>query len=173
MAVDSAPRHVVLVGEMGTGKTTVGMVLASRLDVGFADSDEMIERITGSTGAQIVGKSGVDALHALELEALEAMIALPTASVIAPAASVIDTTEGRRILGSHTVVWLTTAPDVVSGRLHGPDHRRSTTPEERAELLARRTAFYADVADLRVDTGHLEPAQAADRIVTWLEQESI
>ena len=53
MTVDPGQRHVVLVGEMGTGKTSVGMSLAARLDMGFMDSDVVLEGLVGSTGNRI------------------------------------------------------------------------------------------------------------------------
>jgi shikimate kinase len=171
MTVDPGQRHVVLVGEMGTGKTSVGMSLAARLDMGFMDSDVVLEGLVGSTGNRIASQSGVEALHDLELRALTVMLDEPTPSVVAAAASVIDSAEGRRLLALNSVVWLTASPEVVTRRLGGPDHRRRTTAEERLALLERRVAFYESVADLRLDTDGIEPAEAADRIVTWLRED--
>lgn len=46
------PRHVVLLGMMGSGKTTVGELLAAQINRPYCDSDREIERITGRTGRQ-------------------------------------------------------------------------------------------------------------------------
>lgn len=166
------PRHLVLVGEMATGKTSVGSSLAARLDMGFTDSDAVLEDLTGSTGHQISARSGVESLHDLELQSLAIMLAGSTPSVVAAAASVIDSAEGRRLLAPHLVVWLTASPDVIPSRLDDSVHRRTTTPGERSTLLERREGFYEAVADFRLDTTDMDPVEAAKRIASWLRKET-
>ena len=58
--------HIVLVGLMGSGKTTVGAALAAALDVPLRDSDADIERERGLRGRDIAERDGIEALHALE-----------------------------------------------------------------------------------------------------------
>ena len=58
--------HIVLVGLMGSGKSTVAAALAAALGVPLRDSDADIERDTGLTGRDIAARDGIDALHALE-----------------------------------------------------------------------------------------------------------
>ncbi|MGD2060253.1 MAG: shikimate kinase, partial [Acidimicrobiia bacterium] len=80
--VDStASGHIVLLGEMGVGKTTVGRALADRLGRTFLDSDEVIESESGLSGAEIADRSGVDVLHQRELEVLAKMIGIPGPAV--------------------------------------------------------------------------------------------
>lgn len=60
--------HLVIVGAMGVGKTSVGRLLAERLGLPFLDSDVILEAWTGETGAEIAERDGVGRLHVLELE---------------------------------------------------------------------------------------------------------
>jgi shikimate kinase len=86
---DGRPRHVVVVGLMGSGKTVVGRRLAASLGRPWRDSDREIEAATGLTVRQLRDRDGVDAMHALEARhLLEARAAEP--SVINAAASTID-----------------------------------------------------------------------------------
>jgi shikimate kinase len=88
-------RHVILIGPMGVGKTTVGEHLADRLGRPFLDSDEVMEDRLGEWSSEIAAREGVEHLHALELEVFLAMISSPEPSVIASAASVVDSEAGR------------------------------------------------------------------------------
>ena len=81
------PGHVVLVGMMGTGKTTVGRLLAERLGRPFFDSDQMVEARTGHTVAELFEASGESGFRAEEAAALSAGLTDPTPSVIAAASS--------------------------------------------------------------------------------------
>lgn len=68
-------RHVALVGLPGAGKTFVGRALAARLDCGFADSDEEVERAAGASVSSIFARHGEAAFRTLEREATERQIA--------------------------------------------------------------------------------------------------
>ena len=81
--------HVVLVGMMGSGKTRVGRQLATRLGVGFVDSDEQIERRYGRTVREIFEADGEPAFRKLEAEALAEAVGSTERSVIAAAGGVV------------------------------------------------------------------------------------
>src|SRR5215204_2035260 len=100
--------HIVLVGLMGSGKTTVGAGLAAALGVPHRDSDAEIERDTGLTGRQHAARDGIDALHALEARHLIEALTQPGTTVISPAASILDDPASRSALRDprHLVVWL-------------------------------------------------------------------
>ncbi len=148
--------HIVFVGLMGSGKTTVGAALATALGVPLRDSDTNIERETGMTGRQHAARDGIDALHALEgrqlLEALEP----PGTTVISAAASTLDDPACRSALRDprHLVVWLDASPAALATRLKPDDHRPAIGPV-MAEVLERqavqRTPSLLEVADLRLD----------------------
>jgi shikimate kinase len=162
--------HIVLVGLMGSGKTTVGAKLAAALGVPLRDSDADIERETGMTGRQHAARDGIDALHALEARHLLDTLREPGTTVITPAASTLDDPALRSAMGDprHLVVWLDASPAALAARLKPDDHRPAIGPD-MAEVLERqaveRTPALREVADLTLDATK-SPAELVDAIRT-------
>lgn len=155
------PRHIVLVGLMGSGKTTVGAALAGALGRPHRDSDADLGRMTGRTAREIAGEDGIDRLHELELGVFLDALESQTPSVISAAASVIDHPAGRDALRGPDVhvVWLRARPEVLArragggatarARRGGSGHRPDRGPA--SGLAARRDPLYAAVADRTID----------------------
>jgi len=144
-------RHVVLVGAMGVGKTTLGAALATRLGYSLLDSDLEIESKHGRTGAEIADESGVPALHDIELAVFAEMADCVEPAVIAPAASVVDRDEGRRLLDEHIAVWVRVPPGVAEERRNTGSHRRSIDAEEQEMRDESRRRWLEHLADIEVD----------------------
>ncbi len=157
--MDTVGGHLVLVGLMGTGKTTVGRRLADRLGRPFHDSDEMIERSTGRTVRQIFAEDGEPAFRAIETEVLLEALADPVPSVIAAAGGVVLQEANRAALRAHAgrVVWLRADPDVLVTRVTSGGHR-PLLDDDPAGTLARmhatREALYREVADAVISVDH-------------------
>ncbi|MBA2300242.1 MAG: shikimate kinase [Chloroflexi bacterium] len=148
--------HVVLVGLMGSGKTTVGVLLAEALGVLHLDSDRDIQRETGLRGRDLAARDGIDALHALEARHLLDALAQPGTTVISAAASTLDDPVSRTELRSprHLIVWLHASPAVIAARLRADDHRPGFGPdltEVITQQATRRMAALEEVADLTLD----------------------
>jgi shikimate kinase len=164
-----SPTHVILIGPMGAGKTTIGRSLARRLGVPFHDSDDALEQDTATDGATIAATEGVAELHRLEASAIATLAADQEPSVIAAAASVVDHTEGRSILRSHMTIWLDAAPDILDDRRARSRHRRTVDSAEAARLRARRAGPLRSVSIARLDTS-TEPVDAVvDRLEAILD----
>ena len=144
--------HIVIIGAMGAGKTTVGTGVAQRLGLTFVDSDDQIRGLTGSSGARIAETEGVAALHQLELQVFWEAIASPHPTVIAAAASVIEDEEARAALLEVNCVWVDADDEMLRLRQASGTHRREVG-EEEASRLERREPLFSHCADLRVDTG--------------------
>jgi hypothetical protein len=104
--------HLVLVGMMGTGKTTVGTVLARRLGRPLIDSDAEVEARTGRTVREIFETDGEAAYRPLETEALLDALTSAAPAVIAAAGGVVLSATNRQALKEHAglVVWLRADP---------------------------------------------------------------
>jgi len=169
--VERAPRIVVLVGMMGSGKTTVGRALAARLGVPFVDSDDVIVTRTGTTVAEIFARDGEAVFRRLESEALREALVAPRAAVLAAAGGVVLDPANRAALGAArrrgdaVVVWLRADPRTLAARVAPGDHRPLLAGDAAAALMridAERSALYAEIADVIIDTDGSEPDAVVD-----------
>lgn len=163
-----AKGHLVLVGLMGSGKTTVGRVLARRLGRPFVDSDEVIEARTGRTVREIFESDGEDAFRKLEAAVLAEALADPTPAVVAAAGGTVLAEANRRCMeASGTVIWLRADPGVLVERATAGDHRPLLDGDPAgvlASMAAAREALYDEVADHVVDVAGKDPEAVADEI---------
>lgn len=161
-------RHLVLVGMMGAGKTTVGREVAARLRRPFRDSDEEILSRTGLSVPEIFAGRGEAAFRAEERAVLACALASPVPSVIAAAGgSVVDPASRRRLRASGVVVWLRARPDTLAARV-GSGEGRPLLEVDPAGTLARvfagRRPVYSGLADFTVDVDNTPAGLAADRV---------
>lgn len=162
-------RHVVLVGMMGAGKTTVGSRLARRLDRPFVDSDVQVERRAARTVRQIFEADGEAAFRALESEALAEALASEEPAVIAAAGgTVLDPLNRGRMKACGLVVFLEARPDQLVGRVGGDDHR-PLLGDDPATVLHQmhdvRHELYLEIADVVLDAATLTVDEIVDAIV--------
>jgi shikimate kinase len=157
-------RHVVLVGPMGVGKTTVGRRLAKELRRPFADADEQLELRVGRTIPDIVRDDGEEAFRRLESEVLADLLRRAHPLVVAAGGGVVTQSGNRVLLGRRAfVVWLRASPTFLAARVD-PRHRPLLTgdadPAAALErLITSRAPLYEEVADAAVD---VEPFHAGD-----------
>jgi shikimate kinase len=166
-------RHVILVGLPGSGKTTVGRLVAASLGAPFADLDETIERRAGKSVARIFSEDGEARFRALEAEVGGAALGGPPA-VVAPGGGFLAAAATRAMARrSGLVVYLETEPKEAVRRLGGAAGRpllEGGDPEARmALLLASRRPLYGEAECTVVTTG-LDAAAVA-RIVTSLARD--
>lgn len=161
-------KHLVLVGEMATGKTTVGRLLADLVGRSHLDSDELLEQRIGVSGASFAASNGVEALHEMELQVFTDAISEVDEAVISPAASVLDSEDGREALLGNVVVWLDAQVEISQKRIEEGDHRRSIDISEVEGLRSRRLPHYRDIAVLHIETGKAGPEELATAIAESL-----
>ncbi len=158
---------------MGSGKTTVGQLVADRLDRPFSDSDAWLVRRTGRNAREIERSEGLDHLHRLEAEHLLEVLAAEPPPVVAAAASVVDDDACRRRLAGTgvTVVWLRASAATLVARYPAGAHRplHDSSPATLVpDQLARRGPILAGLADLVVDVDDLTPDAIAGAIQAYL-----
>jgi shikimate kinase len=172
-ATGPGPRHVVLVGMMGVGKSTVGQRVAARLGRPFSDSDAVIEARTGRTVAQIFAHEGEPAFRSLETEVLAEVLSDPEPTVVAAAGGVVlEETNRDALRRAGTVAWLQAPVSMLVERVAGSTHRPAIA-DDPAGTLARladgREGLYAEVADLVVDAA-LPVDEVVERIVAAVRE---
>lgn len=160
--------RIVLIGLSGSGKTTVGPLVARALGWSYHDLDQTIERLAGRAIGDIFATDGEGAFRALERAALASALRDPFA-VIATGAGVVEAAANRELIGARSfVVWLHAPVDVLVARLDQASDRPLLAADASGTLgrmLERRAAWYASGADWIVASGALTPQQAADEIV--------
>lgn len=165
--MDSAP-NLVLVGPMGAGKTSVGRRLGERYGLAFVDADREIEARTGATVNTIFDCEGEAGFRERERTTLAELLAAEGSVVATGGGAVVDPATRRLLRERGFVVHLHVAIDQQLHRLARDRTRPLIAGADRAEVLARlareRDALYADVADLRFDTGTSTAAEAAARL---------
>jgi shikimate kinase len=166
-------RHLVLVGLMGAGKTTVGKELARRLGWPFRDNDDQLTAIDGRTAREIAATDGLARLHALEAEALLRALADDGPAVIAAAASSIEDPACRAALATPrlAVVWLQGAPSTLAGRhdagSHRPDLGQPAEPLLEAQV-AHRDPLFASLQPIEINVDAATPRAVAAEILDHL-----
>ena len=148
-------QHLVLVGLMGVGKSTVGRLAAERLGRSLYDSDAMIEQRTGRTVREIFAADGEPAFRALETEVLREALAASPPAVIAAAGGVVLAEENRRALveADAKVVWLSADPALLVDRVRSGGHRPLLDGDTEGTLqtmFTTREPLYREVADIIV-----------------------
>ena len=148
--------NIFLIGPMGSGKTAVGRHLARLLHFTFHDSDADIEARTGVEIAFIFEKEGEPGFRIREKESIGRLTCLRSIVLATGGGAVIDP-DNRRVLAERgLVVYLATSIDQQIERTRHGRHRpllNGTDPERRLhELMQRRAALYAEIADFTVST---------------------
>lgn len=147
-----SPQHVVITGMMGVGKSTTAAAAATALSAPLRDSDEDIMALFGQSGNEIAESQGVPALHTIEAAVLIGSLGSAESTVISAAASVIENEACTVAMARRSfVVFLEASVDEVVKRAATGIHRRTIDSDEVGELMARRTPFFHDCADLVLD----------------------
>ncbi len=149
-------RHLVLVGLMGSGKTTVGRPLAARLGRPFVDNDDVLERRAGIAARDIEAAEGWGALHRAEADVLRDALRTAAPAVIAAAAAAVLEPGMPALLQPHDVVYLCAGADDLADRVTSApaDHRPFGGRDPRAVLREQfdaRDSRYRALATIVVD----------------------
>lgn len=166
-------KNIVLIGFMGTGKSSVGKLLAYRLGKSFIDIDRKIEKEFGITIPEIFAQFGEESFREKE-QAVVAKIARYKNVVIATGGGVVLNPRNMELLRQKgIIVSLAANPDIILERTS----RRPTRPllqcesprQVIEEMLAKRRHLY-EQADIQIDTSQCTPYDVTEQIIFYLRQ---
>jgi shikimate kinase len=169
-------RGVALVGYRGTGKSTVGRILAERLEWQFADADQEVEARAGRPIARIFAEDGEAAFRDLEEQVLADLTALPNTVIATGGGAILRSTTRDRLRAFGFVAWLTADAGTLASRLARDARRLEIRPaltsagtlDEIADVLAARLRHYREVADLEVGTAGRSCREVAEAVIRAL-----
>lgn len=164
------PPAVVLVGAPGSGKSTVGALLADRLGVALRETDDDVERAEGKPVPEIFLDSGEARFRELERDAVAAAVADHDGVLALGGGAVLDPGT-RALLLQQPTAWLRVGP-AQSAHRSGLDVPRpaglGNVRSRLVTLLNEMAPLYAEVARTVVDTDSRTPAEVADAVVEGL-----
>ncbi|MFH1390437.1 MAG: shikimate kinase [Candidatus Margulisiibacteriota bacterium] len=165
--------NIILIGFMGSGKSSVGKALAKRLNIEFLDTDELIEGVEGKKISRIFKEEGEDHFRALETDTLKTLKSYK-GFVLSAGGGIVLRQENIDLLKEiGKVVLLTAEPDKIHERVGRETHRPllnvSDPRAEIARLLEKRRPSYQAAADLTIDTTTLSVTEVAEKIIKELK----
>ena len=168
--------NIVLIGMRGSGKTSVGKLLATRLGNKFIEMDEMITEKAGMSIAEIVARHGWPEFRDIEAEITRTAAGMDN-TVNATGGGVVTREENiRELKQTGKLVWLRASLETLLKRTQDDSSRPSLTvkppEEEMADILRERRLAYERAADFIVDTDDATPEAVAETIVRLLAQGS-
>jgi shikimate kinase len=182
MTIDPAPNRpgptrgsgLSLVGYRGTGKSTVGKILADRLHRPFLDADLEIETRAGRSIRSLFAESGEPAFRDWEERTIRELVADHPGAVLATGGGAVLRASNRaRLLAHGLVIWLKAEPDELARRLsrdknagaERPPLTSAGTLAEIHEVLAARAPLYEELSDLAIETLGRTPDDVAGLIL--------
>ena len=168
-------KNIVLIGFMGTGKTSTGKVLAQRLGKAFIDMDSRIEEEYGQTIPQMFETKGEAYFRQCEKEMVKKVAARANAVISTGGGTIKDAENVALLKQSGLLVCLTAQPEVILERTERKGERPVLDGADAGDrlsaiesLLAEREQFYRQ-ADFAIDTTELSPLQVVERIIHTLK----
>ncbi len=163
--------HLLLVGMMGAGKSTVARLVAGRLDRPWVDTDSAVERLAGSSVSEIFAARGEAAFRALEARVLAEVLARPDPAVVSVGGgAVLDPVGRAELRRGGTVVWLRARPATLLRRV-GRNASRPLLAGDPAgpaaalgRIEAERRVLYEEVATAVIDVDDLGADAVAARV---------
>jgi len=165
--------NIILVGPMGSGKSTIGRRLSESLNLDFFDSDHEIINTTGVSIDHIFDVEGEKGFRARESDVIKKLCNIPNI-ILATGGGTVLLEENRELIkNSGTVVYLSSSVDQILKRtaksktrplLEKSNNRRKTI----TEIIETRDPFYKEVASLIINTNEKKLNQVIDEIIESL-----
>ena len=166
-------RNIILVGFMGSGKTTIAMKLSHLLNMRYISTDDLIEKREERTINEIFTKSGEEYFRNVESEVLRDACSMENVIMDLGGGAVLRDENWESMKSSGIVIGLTADADTIMERTKKYKHRpllNVKDPKQKIlSLKLKRESFYAK-ADHCIDTGKLTVKQAVEKIVGIVEE---
>ncbi|MBU3664506.1 MAG: shikimate kinase [Chthoniobacterales bacterium] len=165
-------RNLVLVGFMGSGKSSVGRILASLTGYALVDTDTLVTLEAGMSIPAIFKQHGEAHFREIETRVLRSLVGR-LGLIVATGGGVIISADNRAILPQiGPVVWLDATPEQLHQRVKHSKRPLLRTADPRRtleELYRAREPLYREAATVRIDSGKLSHRQTAEAVLAALQ----
>jgi shikimate kinase len=166
--------NIVLIGFRGTGKSTVGRLLANRLERDFIDSDKRIENTTGKTIKNIFEEDGEEGFRKIEAEIIAELSKEDNKVISAGGGAVLREENVNNLKDNGFLVLLEATPEIIHSRIAQDEKTTQQRPsltdkkplDEIRHLIAERESAYKNVADYTTNTSYVSCEDIASEIIT-------
>lgn len=165
--------NIILIGFMGTGKTTIGKQVATQLNLNFIDTDQQIVQVSGMEIPKIFSEKGESYFRALENQVFQDVLNQSN-QVISTGGGLVIEACNRQLLhrqreNGDLVIWLTASLNTLWHRLKKDDDRpllKGENPREKINnLVQERDELYREVADYIIDTSEQAPNRVIAEVI--------
>ena len=166
--------NIVLIGFRGTGKSTVGRLLAKRLERVFIDSDKYIEDSTGKTIKSIFEEYGEEGFRQIEADTIAELSKADNKVISAGGGAVIREGNARNLKDNGFLVLLEATPEIIHNRIAQDKNTTQQRPsltdkkplDEIKHLIAERKPAYKSAADFTINTSYVSCEDIVNEIIT-------
>ena len=160
---------LIFIGFMGSGKSTIGEKIAEKLSCKYFSTDDILEMKEGKSINDIFAEHGEEYFRKTEKEILSMLSSMSGKGIISTGGGVVLNAENRKILADNfRAIWLYANTEAIMARTE-PENRpllkNNFTKERVNELMKERFLFYAQSADLIVDTSNKTIEKIIDKLV--------
>lgn len=173
---ENHPMALILVGYRGSGKSTVGNLLAARLGRSFLDADTEIERQAGCSIAEIFESEGEPGFRAREVTVTQTLLECPSAVISTGGGAVLSGQLRRSMARAEAVIYLKITPATAHERIQRDAKSQTRRPaltnlparQEIESIMSAREPLYQQSATLTIVADELSAAEIVDQILATL-----
>ena len=170
--------NIVLIGFRGTGKSTVGKLLAKRLERDFVDSDKYIESATGKTIKSIFEEDGEESFRKIEADTIAELSKADNKVISAGGGAVIKEENVRNLKDNGFLVLLEATPEIIHNRIAKDGKTAQQRPsltdkkplDEIKHLIEQREHAYKNAADFTINTSYISCEDIVSEIITMVNK---
>ncbi len=165
--------NIALIGFMGTGKNSIGNLLAKKLDKKFVDTDALIEKLAGKPISKIFEEDGENKFRELEADIIKKVAEMENVVTACGGGVVLNQTNVARLRKNSKIILLTASPKIIlervkNGKRVRPLLKGSNKLDKIKQLLSSREPLYKMSADYTIGTSKLSAEESVEKIIKLL-----
>lgn len=161
-------KNIVLIGMMGSAKSTTGRVIAKKLNRPFFDADGVYVSLYGEKISETFETKGEAEFRRRETEVAKTLGALDGAVIACGGGVVLNPDNMAALKQNGIIVQLTASPEAIYARVSRNDNRpllKAGGIEKVKEIMTEREPLYNKYSDFRIDNTYVGPDRTAERII--------